>query len=197
MTIITSKKATALVVIAAMLLMAVLSGCQTTPAPSPSTTPTTVPTETTEPTTVPTTVPSESTAPDNRWSMQAVWVDRQGNILETTELTAEVMIWTQDDGGTYYSINFSYPAEMGNGASGVIPADEQDGPYYCCSGSNNDMVAFYCAFDPDLESFIVDYDDEKDEYLIAYRSDDHTVSELWNHFQDFFNLMPEDFPTVY
>lgn len=183
-----------LVVLSLFLLVTMLFGCSNNIPTTPSTEPTT------EPTTAPTAEPT--VMPDNAWAMTAALVDSSGQVLETSELTARVMIWEQE-GRDYYSLGFRYPDGIYNSTSGVMPYPEDETAYTCCSGfrtesgGQGDVTgSYYVAFDPEKECFIVDFDDGEDLYLIAYRSPDADISALWDHFQDFFTMMPDAFPQI-
>lgn len=188
-----------------LLVLAVLL-CACVQEPEPTTVPTTEPTAepTTEPTTKPTTEPTTEPTimPDNNWTMCAIVVNDKGEVQETMELTAKVMIWEQEGRG-YYSLSFNYPENIYNSGGGPLPYPENENDYTCCSGVRTEKGTagkragpYYVAFDLDNECFIVDFDDGEDVYLIAYREPNADNSELWNHFQDFFTMRPENFPSV-
>lgn len=138
----------------------------------------------------------------NTWSMQAALVNNKGEVLETMELSAEVMVWDQN-GREYYSLNFSYPEDIYNSVSGVMPYPDDENAYTCCYGIGTEKglegksaALFYVGFDLAYEAFIVDFDDGQDVYLIAYRSADADLSTLWTHFQDFIAMVqPTTEPT--
>lgn len=143
-----------------------------------------------------------TTLPDNTWAMGAVLVNNQGEVLESLELTAKVMIWEQE-GRESYSLSFTYPEDISNSGGGVMPYPEDENGYTCSSGvsiekgpEGKHTGSYYVGFDAEKECFIVDFDDGEDVYLIAYRSPDSNISDLWDHFQDFFAMRPENFPKV-
>lgn len=136
--------------------------------------------------------------------MQAALVNDKGEVLETTELTAKVMVWDQGDGRDYYNVTFDYPEDVYNTAPGVMPYPTDDMAYTCCAGFGyekgemqaSEAIQFYFGLDLEKECFIMDIDDGQDVYLLASRSPDADVAALWAHFQDFIDMVPDHFPTI-
>lgn len=136
------------------------------------------------------------------WNMTAVLVDRQGQVQETTGLTAKVQAWVQD-GETYYSLKFLYPENIYNSVFGVIPGADQEQAYYCCAGTATETgeegkraPSLCAALDLTKECFIADFDDGRDVYLMAFTDPGADITALWAHFQDFIAQRPEAFPKV-
>ena len=173
-------------------LAAALTGCQGgNPIPA-----------TAEPTTE--TIAETTSTSVETWSMQAALVNDKGEVLETTELTAKVMVWDQGDGRDYYNVTFDYPENVYNTAPGVMPYPTDDMAYTCCAGFGyekgemqaSEAIQFYFGLDLEKECFIMDIDDGQDVYLLASRSPDADVAALWAHFQDFIDMVPDHFPTI-
>ena len=179
-------------ILALSVLAAALTGCQGgNPIPA-----------TAEPTTE--TIAETTSTSVETWSMQAALVNDKGEVLETTELTAKVMVWDQGDGRDYYNVTFDYPENVYNTAPGVMPYPTDDMAYTCCAGFGyekgetqaSEAIQFYFGLDLEKECFIMDIDDGQDVYLLASRSPDADVAALWAHFQDFIDMVPDQFPTI-
>lgn len=179
-------------ILALSVLAAPLAGCQGgNPIPA-----------TAEPTTE--TIAETTSTSVETWSMQAALVNDKGEVLETTELTAKVMVWDQGDGRDYYNVTFYYPEDVYNTAPGVMPYPTDDMAYTCCAGFGyekgemqaSEAIQFYFGLDLEKECFIMDIDDGQDVYLLASRSPDADVAALWAHFQDFIDMVPDHFPTI-
>lgn len=179
-------------ILALSILAAALTGCQGgNPIPA-----------TAEPTTE--TIAETTSTSVETWSMQAALVNDKGEVLETTELTAKVMVWDQGDGRDYYNVTFDYPENVYNTAPGVMPYPTDDMAYTCCAGFGyekgemqaSEAIQFYFGLDLEKECFIMDIDDGQDVYLLASRSPDADVAALWAHFQDFIDMVPDHFPTI-
>ena len=179
-------------ILALSVLAAPLAGCQGgNPIPA-----------TAEPTTE--TIAETTSTSVETWSMQAALVNDKGEVLETTELTAKVMVWNQGDGRDYYNVTFDYPENVYNTAPGVMPYPTDDMAYTCCAGFGyekgemqaSEAIQFYFGLDLEKECFIMDIDDGQDVYLLASRSPDADVAALWAHFQDFIDMVPDHFPTI-
>lgn len=179
-------------ILALSVLAAPLAGCQGgNPIPA-----------TAEPTTE--TIAETTSTSVETWSMQAALVNDKGEVLETTELTAKVMVWDQGDGRDYYNVTFDYPENVYNTAPGVMPYPTDDMAYTCCAGFGyekremqaSEAIQFYFGLDLEKECFIMDIDDGQDVYLLASRSPDADVAALWAHFQDFIDMVPDHFPTI-
>ena len=179
-------------ILALIVLAAPLAGCQGgNPIPA-----------TAEPTTE--TIAETTSTSVETWSMQAALVNDKGEVLETTELTAKVMVWDQGDGRDYYNVTFDYPENVYNTAPGVMPYPTDDMAYTCCAGFGyekgemqaSEAIQFYFGLDLEKECFIMDIDDGQDVYLLASRSPDADVAALWAHFQDFIDMVPDHFPTI-
>ena len=179
-------------ILALSVLAAPLAGCQGgNPIPA-----------TAEPTTE--TIAETTSTSVETWSMQAALVNDKGEVLETTELTAKVMVWDQGDGRDYYNVTFDYPEDVYNTAPGVMPYPTDDMAYTCCAGFGyekgemqaSEAIQFYFGLDLEKECFIMDIDDGQDVYLLASRSPDADVAALWAHFQDFIDMVPDHFPTI-
>ncbi len=179
-------------ILALSVLGAALTGCQGgNPIPA-----------TAEPTTE--TIAETTSTSVETWSMQAALVNDKGEVLETTELTAKVMVWDQGDGRDYYNVTFDYPENVYNTAPGVMPYPTDDMAYTCCAGFGyekgemqaSEAIQFYFGLDLEKECFIMDIDDGQDVYLLASRSPDADVAALWAHFQDFIDMVPDHFPTI-
>ena len=179
-------------ILALSVLAAALTGCQGgNPIPA-----------TAEPTTE--TIAETTSTSVETWSMQAALVNDKGEVLETTELTAKVMVWDQGDGRDYYNVTFDYPEDVYNTAPGVMPYPTDDMAYTCCAGFGyekgemqaSEAIQFYFGLDLEKECFIMDIDDGQDVYLLASRSPDADVAALWAHFQDFIDMVPDHFPTI-
>lgn len=179
-------------ILALSVLGAALTGCQGgNPIPA-----------TAEPTTE--TIAETTSTSVETWSMQAALVNDKGEVLETTELTAKVMVWNQGDGRDYYNVTFDYPENVYNTAPGVMPYPTDDMAYTCCAGFGyekgemqaSEAIQFYFGLDLEKECFIMDIDDGQDVYLLASRSPDADVAALWAHFQDFIDMVPDHFPTI-
>lgn len=179
-------------ILALSVLAAALTGCQGgNPIPA-----------TAEPTTE--TIAETTSTSVETWSMQAALVNDKGEVLETTELTAKVMVWDQGDGRDYYNVTFDYPENVYNTAPGVMPYPTDDMAYTCCAGFGyekgemqaSEAIQFYFGLDLEKECFIMDIDDGQDVYLLASRSPDADVAALWAHFQDFIDMVPDHFPTI-
>ena len=179
-------------ILALSILGAALTGCQGgNPIPA-----------TAEPTTE--TIAETTSTSVETWSMQAALVNDKGEVLETTELTAKVMVWDQGDGRDYYNVTFDYPENVYNTAPGVMPYPTDDMAYTCCAGFGyekgemqaSEAIQFYFGLDLEKECFIMDIDDGQDVYLLASRSPDADVAALWAHFQDFIDMVPDHFPTI-
>ena len=179
-------------ILALSVLGAALTGCQGgNPIPA-----------TAEPTTE--TIAETTSTSVETWSMQAALVNDKGEVLETTELTAKVMVWDQGDGRDYYNVTFDYPEDVYNTAPGVMPYPTDDMAYTCCAGFGyekgemqaSEAIQFYFGLDLEKECFIMDIDDGQDVYLLASRSPDADVAALWAHFQDFIDMVPDHFPTI-
>ena len=179
-------------ILALSILAAALTGCQGgNPIPA-----------TAEPTTE--TIAETTSTSVETWSMQAALVNDQGEALETTELTAKVMVWDQGYGRDYYNVTFDYPENVYNTAPGVMPYPTDDMAYTCCAGFGyekgemqaSEAIQFYFGLDLEKECFIMDIDDGQDVYLLASRSPDADVAALWAHFQDFIDMVPDHFPTI-
>ena len=179
-------------ILALSVLAAALTGCQGGhPIPA-----------TAEPTTE--TIAETTSTSVETWSMQAALVNDKGEVLETTELTAKVMVWDQGDGRDYYNVTFDYPEDVYNTAPGVMPYPTDDMAYTCCAGFGyekgemqaSEAIQFYFGLDLEKECFIMDIDDGQDVYLLASRSPDADVAALWAHFQDFIDMVPDHFPTI-
>lgn len=179
-------------ILALIVLAAPLAGCQGgNPIPA-----------TAEPTTE--TIAETTSTSVETWSMQAALVNDKGEVLETTELTAKVMVWNQGDGRDYYNVTFDYPENVYNTAPGVMPYPTDDMAYTCCAGFGyekgemqaSEAIQFYFGLDLEKECFIMDIDDGQDVYLLASRSPDADVAALWAHFQDFIDMVPDHFPTI-
>ena len=179
-------------ILAPSVLGAALTGCQGgNPIPA-----------TAEPTTE--TIAETTSTSVETWSMQAALVNDKGEVLETTELTAKVMVWDQGDGRDYYNVTFYYPEDVYNTAPGVMPYPTDDMAYTCCAGFGyekgemqaSEAIQFYFGLDLEKECFIMDIDDGQDVYLLASRSPDADVAALWAHFQDFIDMVPDHFPTI-
>ena len=187
------KRVTAILhMLALSVLAAALTGCQGgKPIPA-----------TAEPTTE--TIAETTSTSVETWSMQAALVNDKGEVLETTELTAKVMVWDQGDGRDYYNVTFDYPENVYNTAPGVMPYPTDDMAYTCCAGFGyekgemqaSEAIQFYFGLDLEKECFIMDIDDGQDVYLLASRSPDADVAALWAHFQDFIDMVPDHFPTI-
>ena len=179
-------------ILALRIRAAALTGCQGgNPIPA-----------TAEPTTE--TIAETTSTSVETWSMQAALVNDKGEVLETTELTAKVMVWDQGDGRDYYNVTFDYPENVYNTAPGVMPYPTDDMAYTCCAGFGyekgemqaSEAIQFYFGLDLEKECFIMDIDDGQDVYLLASRSPDADVAALWAHFQDFIDMVPDHFPTI-
>ena len=179
-------------ILALSVLAAALTGCQGgNPIPA-----------TAEPTTE--TIAETTSTSVETWSMQAALVNDKGEVLETTELTAKVMVWDQGDGRDYYNVTFDYPENVYNTAPGVMPYPTDDMAYTCCAGFGyekgemqaSEAIQFYFGLDLEKECFIMDIDDGQDVYLLASRSPDADVAALWAHFQDFIDMVPDHIPTI-
>ena len=179
-------------ILALSILAAALTGCQGgNPIPA-----------TAEPTTE--TIAETTSTSVETWSMQAALVNDKGEVLETTELTAKVMVWDQGDGRDYYNVTFDYPENVYNTAPGVMPYPTDDMAYTCCAGFGyekgemqaSEAIQFYFGLDLEKECFIMDIDDGQDVYLLASRSPDADVAALWAHFHDFIDMVPDHFPTI-
>lgn len=145
--------------------------------------------------------PSSTEPTPNLWSMNAALVNQKGEVLETMTLSAEVIFWEQD-GRNFYKISFDYPDNFNNSASGQTPAPDSDDPFYWGTGSNIEKgisgkvrKGFYIGFDPETESFLVDFDDGQDVYLIADRNADLDIQDLWEYYQKHISIIPTEFPT--
>ena len=149
-------------------------------------------------------IPGTNPPANQPWSMKAVLVNNKGEALETLELSLNVMIWEQEDGRNYYSATFNYPENVYNSISGVMPYPSDENAYTCCTGfgyekgsqSSSEAILFYFGLDLEKECFIMDIDDGQDVYLIAHTSPDADITALWEYFQPFIHMVPDQFPEV-
>jgi hypothetical protein len=56
------------------------------------------------------------------------------------------------------------------------------------------MYSAYFGLDYAKGCVIIDFDDEKDVYLIASIDSNADMAALWTHFQGFFDIRPEQWP---
>ena len=145
-----------------------------------------------------------ATLPYNTWTtVSAVLVNDQGEVQENLELTVNAMTW-EEDGRGYYNLRFDYPETVHNSGQGVLPYGDYEYPYTCSNGigvekgpEGKHAWTYYVGFDPEMGSFIVDFDDGENVYLIAYWGANKDIPALWDHFRDFITMRPENFPNVW
>ena len=207
-------KRSTLVLIALFLVVAwAVSGCHiseptvpSTPAPQLS-----VPTSSANQT-VPT-VPGAETMPvivKENWDMQAVLVNEKCEVLDTVKITAEVKVWDEPyyDDYHFYDLFFWYPENEYHQARGYVPpnaaGDSGNGYTYKLthgfSGVKGDIdslpTGMYACFDFENKCFIAEFQEKEGVYLIASTDPDADISALWEHFQGFFELRPDEWPTI-
>ena len=142
---------------------------------------------------------------EETWNMQAVVVDTDGKVMEQTELSVQLVISNQEDGSKFYNLSFDYPDDIYNSIAGIIPATSDNEPAFSwCVGWGHQkddaqglvQTPFYLGLDMDKESFLVDFDDGVDVYLIAYRSESTLPSEIWKYFRGLIDTIPKQFPDI-
>ena len=138
------------------------------------------------------------------WQMQAYLVDQNGAVLEQMELPVSYTAWTEENGTFFCLCKFSYPEGTMSQFSGPLALENAAYPYGCLEGFSQEKgmdagapAPFYASFDPQLCAFIIDFDDDQNVYLLAVKDSACSAAQLWQHFQGFFAIRPENFPSVH
>lgn len=137
------------------------------------------------------------------WTMQGAWVDATGKAGEKVELKLKGTVNLLEDGESSYRMTFTDPEEkVAYSVLGVLGSEYS---YTCCHAMgtekgadslNMKMYSAYFGLDYAKGCVIIDFDDEKDVYLIASIDSNADMAALWAHFQGFFDIRPEQWPQV-
>ena len=176
------------------MLCATLSGCHkqpdtTTAGPAEPSTPTQQ------------TKPTESSVPAaNKYQFEMVGalVNAQGEVQEKVTLSVSCNAWTDTDGWANWKVEFNYPENYFIEVLLGRNPNNPERPWYCTSGfcqekGSKDMQLCWIGIDF-KGRMIVDWNDEKDVYLIVSTASDANLTELWADCQGFFDVRPEQWP---
>ena len=158
----------------------------------------------TDATTIPSGLPGNYPSGKFQWDLYGCLVNEKGEVQENAELSMKVITWDIEDGSDEFAVRFYYPADtIYYDVSGTLLDENSQYTYACRPGfggeKGSDVVANYLIYfglDLENECIIIDFDDGQDIYLIASTDPDADISALWEHFQGFFELRPDEWPIV-
>lgn len=139
---------------------------------------------------------------DFPWSMQAVLVNDQGEVIEERTLEVEGYYFTDESDRERFHIEFWYTEDVQYDVEPFVPGEDDPFSYVLGTGmalrfrGDKTPECFYTGIDLENGCFIIDFNDEQDVYLMAYLAPDTDISLLWEHFQGFFELEPDEFPVI-